>query len=72
MNFKTFILIIARFRYFNNNNVTGMLYFADQLSIAIYVEEMTPHRVGWSRHQQMELNVVLLGHQPQARQARGN
>jgi hypothetical protein len=50
MNFKTVILIIARFHYFSSNNVTGMLYFAEQLIITIFVQKITLHPLGWSHH----------------------
>jgi len=72
MNFKMFILIIARPHYFSNNSVTGMLYFAEQLIITIFIYKMTISHVGWSRHNQILPNLVLLGHHSQAHQLRGN
>jgi hypothetical protein len=45
MNFKIFILTITRSHYFGNNNVTGMLYFIEQLIITIFVQKMTIPRV---------------------------
>jgi hypothetical protein len=72
MNFKTFILTVARSYYLSNNIVTGMLYCTEHLIIAIFVQKMTlaPHSLLSS---QTDLpNLVLLDHHPQAHQARGN
>jgi hypothetical protein len=38
MDFKTFILIVARSKYFSNNILTGMLYCTEQLIITIFVQ----------------------------------
>ena len=37
MNFKTFVLIIARYHYFNNNIVIVMLCFTQQWIITIFL-----------------------------------
>ena len=49
-----------------------MLYFTEQLIITVFLQEMTLHYVGWSHQKQILPDLVLLGHRPQAHQARGN
>ena len=72
MNFKTFILIIARSHYFSNNIVTWTLYCIEQLIITTSVEKMTLPHVVCSHHKQILPNLVLLGHHPQAHPQGGN
>ena len=62
MNFKTFILIIARSHYCCNDIFTGMLYCTEQLIITIFLQKMTLHYVGWAHQKQILPNLVLLGH----------
>jgi hypothetical protein len=50
MDFKTFILIVARSHYFSNNILTGMLYCTEQLLITISVEKVTLPHIVWSCH----------------------
>jgi hypothetical protein len=64
MNFKTMVLIIARFHYFSNNIVSRMLYFTEQLIITMFLQQMILHYVGWSHHKPILPSLVLLCHHP--------
>jgi hypothetical protein len=58
MDFKTFILIVARSNYFRSNFLTGMLYCTQKLIITIFVQKMALPHVVWSHHKQILPNLV--------------
>jgi len=64
MNFKTFILIVARSHYLSSNIVIGMLYYTEQLIITMFIQKMTLAHIVWSRHKQILSSLVLLDHHP--------